>query len=557
MLILESRRLTGPSLLGDLPGAVLDIACTAAEAERLVPAWRKQITRMLSDLGWRDSELNVVALAGGVSLYFTAAIDALYAASAVNEWAWAACDAALNGADEPDYRANLATIREAIEEESNTALLDLEAAAAASNTPFLWDDDVASIGLGRHSASWPVRQLPDPVAIDWSQHGDIPVGLVTGTNGKTTTVRLAKHILRSARKNVGLSSTDWLAVNDHIIERGDWSGPGGARTVLRQQNVDVAVLECARGGLLRRGLGVNVADAALITNIAADHLGDFGSQSLAELLNIKWIVSRSVMAEGRLILNADDTLLVAKAAGYAGELVWFSLIADNSVVGEHLAAGGTAFVLDGHELLLQKGDESELICRDSDIPITMRGMARHNIANALAAAALSWCLGATRADIRGGLTSMAQAGNPGRCNLYDISGRKVLVDFAHNPHAMRAVFDMAQALAAKRRVLCFGQAGDRPDDLIRELVREAWAIGLDRIIVSELADYYRGREPGAVYAVIRDEFLRNGAGPSQIAHYDEELDSLAAAMAWAEPGDLVIMLALDNSAAVREHLEHW
>jgi UDP-N-acetylmuramyl tripeptide synthase len=343
-----------------------------------------------------------------------------------------------------------------------------------------------------------VRQLPNPASIDWSQHGDIPVGLVTGTNGKTTTVRLATHILRGAGKTVGLCSTDWVGVNDRIIERGDWSGPGGARTVLRERTVDVAVLEAARGGLLRRGLGVNAADAALITNIAADHLGDFGSQNLAELVSIKWIVSRAVVVSGQLILNADDALLLTKAAEYAGELVWFSLRADNPAIATHLAASGTAFVLDGHDLLMRRGAESELICRDTDIPITLGGVARHNVANALAAAALTWCLGATHAEIRGGLTTMVQDDNPGRGNLYEVAGRKVLVDFAHNPHALRALLEMSQALPARRRILCFGQAGDRPDHLIRELAREAWAIGLDRVIVSELADYYRGREAGEV-----------------------------------------------------------
>lgn len=555
MRLLESRRLTGPSLLGDLPGAVLDIACTPAEAERIVAAWRTHVSRILADLGWRQSELNVVRLEGGVSLFFTASIDALYAASAINDWVFAACDAELNGADEPDYAATLGEIRKAVAKESNPSLLQLQAAAAANRSPFLWDDDWVSVGLGRHSIRWPVREIPDLATIDWSRHGDIPVGLVTGTNGKTTTVRLAAHILRGAGRNVGLSSTDSIAVNDHIIERGDWSGPGGARTVLREQNVDTAVLECARGGLLRRGLGVDLADAALITNIAADHLGDFGSQSLAELIEIKWIISRAVRASGRLILNADDALLVLKASAFEGEIIWFSLRADNVTVTKHRAAGGSAFLLDGHELLLCNGDESELICRDSDIPITLDGTARHNTANALAAAALSSCLGATLADLRAGLISMSQEGNPGRCNLHDIDGRKVLVDFAHNPHAMRAVLEMARALPARRRVLCFGQAGDRPDELIRELAREAWAIGLDRVIVSELADYYRGREPGAVYALIRDELLHCGADPAQIEHFDEELDSLAAALAWANPGDLVIMLALSDSASVRERLK--
>ncbi|MGI9270556.1 MAG: Mur ligase family protein [Woeseiaceae bacterium] len=555
MEFLDARRLTGPSLLADGPGTILDVACTPDDADRLIPAWTKHVERMLADLGWSDCEFSHVKLTGGVSLFFSAAIDALYAASEINEWAWAACDAELNGAEEPDYDESLATIRASIDEESNPALLQLETESAANKTTFLWDDDEASVGLGRHAQTWPVRELPDASSIAWQQHADVPVGLVTGTNGKTTTVRLATHILRSANKNVGLSSTDWIAVNDRIIDRGDWSGPGGARAVLREPTVDVAILESARGGLLRRGLGVNVADVALITNIAEDHLGDFGSKNLAELMNIKWIVSRAVVGSGRLILNADDELLVSKAPNYAGELIWFSMDSDNPLVTSHVEAGGTAFALDGDNLLLMIGDTRENICRSSDIAITLNGAARHNVANSLAAAALTYCLGASLAEIKVGLSTITQDDNPGRCNIYDIGGRQVLVDFAHNPHAMQALFDMAQALPAKRRALCFGQAGDRPDHAIRELARDAWAIGLDKVIVSELAAYYRGREAGEVFGIICDELLQNGAERDQVENFEEESESLSAALNWAQSGDLVIMLALGGAAPIQEQLQ--
>jgi UDP-N-acetylmuramyl tripeptide synthase len=168
----------------------------------------------------------------------------------------------------------------------------------------LWDDDFVSIGLGKGSETWKVREIPD--APEWDRYHDVPVGVVTGTNGKTTTVRFATHILRGTNRSVGLSSTDWISVNDRVIDRGDWSGPGGARNVLRERDVDVAILETARGGLLRRGMGVARADAALITNISEDHLGDFGSRNLDELLAIKWVVSRVVRSQGHLILNAED-----------------------------------------------------------------------------------------------------------------------------------------------------------------------------------------------------------------------------------------------------------
>lgn len=554
MEFLDARRLTGPSLLFDGPAAVLDVSCTRDEADQLAPVWRARVQHMLDTLGWAPVEYSRKDLSGGVSLAFTAPIDALYAASEINEWAWAATDAELNGTDEPDFDATVSALRTSQSEEANSDLLALEKSAAEHEVTFLWDDDEASLGLGRTAITWPARALPGPGSLDWSTFRDVPIGLVTGTNGKTTTVRLATNILRGSGLNVGLSSTDWIAVNDNILDRGDWSGPGGARAVLRQNEVDVAILESARGGLLRRGLGVLEADAALITNIAEDHIGDFGSQNLAELLDIKWIVSRPVRDRGQLILNADDALLVGKSDEYPGEIVWFSLDGENTVVQAHVESGGLAFVVADSELLKVEHGARELVCRDDEMPISLGGAARHNVANALAAAALTWCLGASLAAIRDGLMSMSQDKNPGRCNVYSVQGRKVLVDFAHNPRAMQALFDMARALPAKRRALCFGQAGDRPDELIREMTRDAFQIGLDQVVVSELAQYHRGREHGDVFNVIRGELLSLGMDAGQIEHYEEETESLAAALAWAGEGDLVIMLALSGAAPIQAQL---
>ncbi len=555
MHFLDARRLTGPSLLFDGHGSVLDVACSADEAERLVPVWQANVRRMLAELGWNDVEFATATLTGGVSLAFTAPVDALYAASAINEWAWAASDHELNAADEPDFAAALEQIRAAIAEEANPALAQLEAEAAAHGVTMLWDDDEVSLGLGRYSRTWPVRELPDRQSLSWGRFRDVPTALVTGTNGKTTTVRLAAHILSAAGHSVGMSSTDYIAVNGAVIDRDDWSGPGGARNVLRHTEIDAAILETARGGLLRRGLGVYAADAAVITNIGRDHLGDFGSRSLDELMDIKWIVSRAVRDKGSLILNADDARLVARARDYPGTLAWFSLDSGNPVVKSHADLGGTAFVLDNGELQKIEGHERESLCRVADIPITLRGAARHNVANALAAAALAFALGVSAADVRRGLTSMTQAENPGRGNVFDVDGFKVIIDFAHNPQAIEALLDMAAAMQGKRKVLCFAQAGDRPDDLIRELARNAWEKGLDRVIVSELAHYYRGRGPGEVYGLIKDELLRCGASEDQIEHNDEEIDSFDSALAWARPGDLVIMLALERSPALYERLK--
>jgi UDP-N-acetylmuramyl tripeptide synthase len=555
MEYIDARRLTGPSLLWNKPGTILDVRCTEEEARALIPFWENKIHQMLAAVGWEKEVTTSWPLSEGVSLAFSAPIDALYAASEINEWAWACCDSEFNGAQAPDFDESVARFKKEIAEEANPALMKLGAAADERDVTFLWDDDEASVGLGNGSITWPVRELPGPGDIDWTAVHDIPIGLITGTNGKTTTVRLAAHIARAAGKNVGLSSTDWIAVNDRIIDRDDWSGPGGARTVLRQRDVDFGILETARGGLLRRGLGVTTADAALITNIAEDHLGDFGSQNLNELLNVKWIVSHAVEASGSLVLNADDDLLVGKSAEYPGKIVWFTLNPDNATVRNHVANGGMAFVLDADDLMCVEGEASEVICNCADIPITLGGAAGHNTANALAAAALTRCLGISIADIRAGLPSMSQEENPGRSNVYTIADFKVLVDFAHNPAAMRALFNMARALPAKRRLLAFAQAGDRTDVLIRELARSAWAIGLDEIIVSELEKYARGRSKGEVYELIKDELIECGAREAQIRHFMEETESLDAALEWAEPGDLVIMLALGARDEIQDKLK--
>lgn len=554
MEFLEARRLTGPNVLWDKESAILDVSCSVAEADRLIPYCENQVRLMLDAVGWQDESITHARLAGGISIAFSAPIDALYGASEIAEWAWACCDAEFNGAPAPDFATTVTEITNAIAAEINPPLLALEQAAITKNVSFLWDDDEVSVGLGSGSETWPFRELPAPDEVDWSSKHDIPVGIVTGTNGKTTTVRIVKHILQSAGKNVGLSCTDWISVNDRIIDRDDWSGPGGARMVLRQKDVDVAILETARGGLLRRGLGIDTANAALITNIAEDHLGDFGSQSLDELLNIKWVVSHAVATTGHLILNADDELLVKKSGEFSGSIIWFSLSDNNPVVRAHVETGGVAFVYSGEDLVRLEGSQREVICAARDIPITLDAAAAHNIANSLGAAALAEQLGMSLAEISAGLITMSQDANPGRSNLYSANGFKVLVDFAHNPEAMQALFSMASAIPARRTTLCFAQAGDRTDKQIKELARSAWSIGLDIANIAELEKYARGRAPGEVFEIIRDELLSCGALEEQIRHFQTEGESFDAALEWAEEGDLVVILDLGRDSDVQEKL---
>ncbi|MEO0421765.1 MAG: Mur ligase family protein [Pseudomonadota bacterium] len=557
MELLDARRLTGKNLVWAHPGATANLCLDEGEdAEAIAGAWRAIAREVLNAVGWTAERATTYQVMGGLCLAVSAPIDALYAAVDLIEHSVALLLERYAGTTlEEATEDAVARLRQVIEEERNPALLTLRDAAGARGVAFFSDDDEVSAGIGRGSHTWPVTDLPTEVP---ENTFDIPVGLVTGTNGKTTTVRLLTQMIRAAGLKAGLSSTDWIGVDDQIIDRGDYAGPGGARAIARQREVDIAVLETARGGLLRRGLGVQRADAALITNIGEDHLGDFGSRSVDELLAVKWVVTHALDAAGHAVLNADDARLVARAASHppASPITWFTLFGDTPFIHMHLAAGGSAaYARNGKTLCFAEGEaESEIIDVD-DVPITLGGAARHNVANALAAIAMGKALGLDTLAVESGLRHFTADHNPGRCNLFTVDdGVEVLLDFAHNVDAMQAIFDIAQARTAKRRALCFCQAGDRPDQDIRALAHAAWRIGLERVVVSELPDYRRGRAPGEVNQIISQALLDVGASTEQLAYHQTEVASLRDALAWAQPGDLVIMLGLGEQTALLEEL---
>ncbi|HEV2855280.1 MAG TPA: Mur ligase family protein [Thermoanaerobaculia bacterium] len=531
MHLLDSRRLTGPNLLLDRPGAVLEVSLSAEEAESAVAAWQTQARRILDAVGWTQEVTAARLFPGGASLAVSAPIDGLYAATEVNEWAWAAAETQF---DPAVFEQAVERLRAEIAREANPALIALRVAAAARGVSFLFDHRRASVGLGTGSLTWPVDELPNPQEIDWTAVHDIPVLLVTGTNGKTTTVRLLASMITAAGRAVGVTSTDRVEVDGEVVERGDFSGPGGARRLLRDRRVEAAVLETARGGLLRRGLAVSRASAALVTNIAADHLGEFGIYDLLSLAAVKLVIARAVGPEGRVVLNADDPVLVEAAGGITAPITWFSLDAGK----------GAAVYLEGGALVLIRNGERVEVARVEEVPITFRGAARHNVANALAAISLAAALGLPVKAMAEGLRRVGGTpeDNPGRANLFERDGARILIDYAHNPHGVLALLNIARSLPAERRLMVIGQAGDRDDEAVRDLARAAWTFRPDHVIVKELPEMLRGRKPGEVPAILEDELLRLGAPPESVTRTDSELEAVREALGWARPGDLLVLL---------------
>jgi UDP-N-acetylmuramyl tripeptide synthase len=541
--LLDSRRLTGPGLVLDRPGAVADVQVADDRRDEAIAAWWDAATRMLGAVGWSDERLVARRYQGGASLAITAPPDSLYSATDLNEWAWAAAEAALSRRPAPEFDAAAERLRQAIAEERHPSLLAIRTAARARGLTFLSDQDLVSVGAGTGVLCWPARDLPDPGRIPWSRAHEIPVALVTGSNGKTTVVRLMAAMATSAGRVTGVTSTEGVFVRGEPVAEGDYSGPEGARLALRRDEVDTAILETARGGLLRRGLTVERADVAVVTNIAADHLGEFGVQDLRQLAETKLLVARAIGPEGRLVLNADDAVLVESCAAIAAPVAGLSRDAGSAVGRRHTASGGTAAVADGDEIVLLTGQGRELVARVEETPLMAGGAARHNVANALAAIAAAGGLGIPLDAVRATLRRFGRdpADNPGRANVYDLGGIRVVVDYAHNPHGMAALAATLDRLPAARRLVMIGQAGDRDDQAIRELARAALALRPDRVVVKEMDAYLRGRAPGEVPGLMADELRRAGLPDTAISTPGTEIPAVREALGWARPGDLLVL----------------
>ena len=555
MEVRDSRRLTGPNIVSSGPAAILDITLEeGADPAAAAAAWRRHAQGVLAAVGWPRAELRERVFPGGMSLAFEAPIDALYAATEVNEWAWQAAVLELAGEPVPDLEAAAEQLRATIAAESNPALLALQAAAAEHEVAFLWDDDFVSVGLGVGSRTWPAAQVPAPSEVDWQRVHDVPVAQVTGTNGKTTTVRLLGAMIRAAGLVPGISSTDWIAAGDQVLDRGDYSGPGGARQVLRDRRVECAVLETARGGMLRRGLAIERTDVAVVTNVAEDHLGEFGVHDLDALAECKFVVARAAQ---RLVLNADDPTVRRRGVALGHPVTWFSLDPEDDLIVAHLATGGSACVLERGRLVLCQGATKVPMAEVAEVPIALGGASRYNIANALAAIGLAAALGLKARAIGEGLRGFVSTPvtNPGRLNEFAIGGARFILDFAHNPHGVEALLEMAAALPAKRRLVTIGQAGDRDDDSILKLAAATWKARPDRILIKEMTDYLRGREPGEIPRLIEQELRRLGAGDEVLAHTDSEAETAQAAIDWAEPGDLVMLVVHSHRDEVTALLE--
>jgi cyanophycin synthetase len=389
---------------------------------------------------------------------------------------------------------------------------------------------------GRLLSGWTARIDGAPTTPPaWIRDGErtMPLISVTGTNGKSTVTRLITHILRLAGQHVGSTTSDGVLVDERLVDPGDWTGPGGAAAILRRDDVDVAVLETARGGLVQRGLGYESNDASVLTNVSSDHLDVGGIHTLTELAEVKATVCRVTRPDGWVVLNADDPLSSAVARRVRAQVAWFTLSAGTALGAGARRPGGRLYAVEDGDLVEHALGVRRRLVAVADVPVTLGGLARHNVANALAAAAGARAMGATPEQVAAGLRDFRPTRelSPGRLNLFTVGLATVVVDFAHNEAGAEAILHVARGLAAGAPVTAIvGTAGDRPDDTLIGIGRLSGQLA-DKVVIKETRRYLRGREPEDVVRLLREGVATAGAEDPHVPVHPGEVAALEAELA--------------------------
>jgi cyanophycin synthetase len=379
----------------------------------------------------------------------------------------------------------------------------------------------------------------------------IPVIAVTGTNGKTTTVRLIAHLFRLADKVVGFTTTDGTYLQNRLVLEGDMTGPFSANIILSNPTVDIAVLETARGGLLRAGLGFDEVDVGVVLNVAADHLGLRGINTIEQLADVKGVVAAVVKREGHAVLNADDPLVYAMRDRTPGDIVLFSTKAEgeSEEFENHLTRNGIGARIENDTFVIRRGRLRIPIAPVREVPLMLGGAAKFQRENVLAAIATAYVQGMRYDDIRAGLLSFFPSPSltPGRLNLMRVHNGRVLVDYAHNAAAISGLMDFVQSIDANKRIGVVTLPGDRRDEDLRDVGRLAAC--LDYVVVKE-DEYRRGREAGHITELIVEGLRDGGMDDNQYETIYDEQEAITHALERMKDNDLVVILADDVSRSL-------
>ena len=404
---------------------------------------------------------------------------------------------------------------------------------------------------GSGGRDFPLAQLPAASAVPWHELYDVPTAIVTGSNGKTTTVRLLAACARAHGWPSAFCCTDGVFFEGGTELSGDYSGPEGARRVIRERRARAAIIETARGGILRRGLAISQARVGVVTNVSADHFGEYGIDDLSGLADAKLTLAGVVRPDGLLVLNAEDAQLAAKAPhlaqrfGRCPPLGWFALDADHPALRAHRLLGGATCGVRAGTLTLHQGAREHELGSAVAMPLTVEGSASYNIANLAAAALAAGALGIPAAVIAAVFARFGAqvADNLGRMMRFERDGVRILVDYAHNPEGMQGLLRVANHLRRPggRLGTVLGQAGNRQNSEIEALARVVAAFHPDLVVVKEDETFLRGRPLGEIPRLIHAALRGAGLPESALPMRPSELEAVHCALEWARPGDVLAL----------------
>jgi cyanophycin synthetase len=384
----------------------------------------------------------------------------------------------------------------------------------------------------------------------------VPIIAITGTNGKTTTTLLAGHVIQNTGQTTGVTTTEGIYIDGRLIATGDCTGYWSARTVLTSPIVEAAVFETARGGMFKRGLAFDACDVGVVLNIHDDHLGQHGAETLRDLARVKSLVVKQ--AKKAVVLNAEDALVaeMVEDKQESAETIFFSMDPTNPVLEKHLDGGGRAVYLRRNMIMLAKGDHRIPLMEVERIPFTLKGRARHNVQNSLAAVGALWVSGYTQQQIVAGLNTFTSSvdQNPGRMNLFKVRDFHVMLDYAHNAESYKLIIETARQLNHKRLIGVVTAPGDRYDEKLREIGRICGE-GFDHVIVRQMTDL-RGRPLGEAPRIIMEGVMASGIQEKQVELIMDEPEAINHAIAMGQEGDLIVIGCSDTAGMITQVIQH-
>lgn len=540
-----SSRLLGQSRFFDRAGAMIDVDWSG-DNEKIASTFAEELKKLLEKLPVKDYEIKTKVYRNGFNIALRYPYDLLMVACEMLDWVWADITDLFDLEREVNLKRSVRRFKKIIAENQKLILRKIYNKALEKKVNFFVNKDTVVLGSGVYQFKAKLNKVLKLSDIPWKKIKNIPSVLITGTNGKTTTTRLTEFICRKSGLVSGYCSTDWVMINGKLVSEGDLSGPSGHQFVLSSSKVEVAILEVARGGMVKRGLLPNYATAATMTNIAHDHIGQNGIENLTDLTVAKGLVYNGLSDDGLAIINLDDENIVALPNKH--RKAYLSTKLDESTISKYLTTDNFVVFIADKEIILKTQTERFTLNRIDEIPVTVHGLATYNYENVLHAVALSHSLGVLPKHIIKGLAKFGgdDKSNFGRWNYYHSTKHgHLVVDIAHNPAGLESVLTLADGFRKLKGLkgklgLMYGNTADRRETMT-EIADIIIRHNVDYVIIKEFQQSLRGSELGEMPEAFKKVLLEKGYPAKKIKVIPNEVEAVTHILAKAKPEDLNIL----------------